>query len=200
MVQVTLGVQVVDTDPYADWAITGVTSNPSEAWWAGWRLSREDPHTLRLRGYAPQGVTSAGVRAAGAAGDEYLVTLVARDRAGNTSAPYVLHIPVSGGVAGGAGLAQIGGVVALPAGRGVEVSFTLAAAASVQAEVVNLAGRPIKTLAAGRDCDQGAQTVVWNRTNNQGARVPNGSYLVRLTARTADGQMGTRVCRIELRR
>jgi flagellar hook assembly protein FlgD len=70
--------------------------------------------------------------------------------------------------------------------QNVAITVSLTAAAEVDASIYNLAGReiariPLRTLPAG------INTVWWNGRSLTGTRVPLGQYLLRLTARTADG-------------
>ncbi len=100
-----------------------------------------------------------------------------------------------------AGAAQVAlmGVTAHPAGAGVEVCFTLSAPASVSAEVLNIAGRPIKRIITDRLCDAGVQSLAWNGRSEFGTRVPRGVYMVRVTACTADGGRVQRLATVQMR-
>ncbi len=71
---------------------------------------------------------------------------------------------------------------------GVTVSYTLTRAATVTADIRNIAGVPIARLTPAEATGGVTQTMSWNGRNHSGARVPNGRYLVRLTASTAEGQ------------
>ena len=70
----------------------------------------------------------------------------------------------------------------------VEVLVRLSTAASVHAKVTNLAGRPVATIAQDRDCDAGLNTLVWSGRATNGLTVPNGMYMVNVTARTNQGE------------
>lgn len=81
------------------------------------------------------------------------------------------------------------GVTAAQAQDGsVQVSYVVTQAAEVTAEVLNIAGRSIRRLGAQTAAGGAVVTQTWNRRNEQGARVPAGRYLVRVTARTESGQ------------
>jgi flagellar hook assembly protein FlgD len=67
------------------------------------------------------------------------------------------------------------------------VVFTLSAPASLQAQVVNIAGRAVRTLALDYAGQAGVNTLAWDGRSDQGSLVPNGTYLVRLLARDAQG-------------
>jgi hypothetical protein len=74
----------------------------------------------------------------------------------------------------------------------IRFSFTVSAAAEVTADVLNIAGRTVGSV-QGRTTGAGAQTLTWNGRSTGGTKVPAGRYLLRLTARTADGQMAQSV-------
>jgi len=113
-------------------------------------------------------------------------TVVVRAGDGHsTGDPATLHFTV--GEVGGASVAWVTALSAVPTPGGAQVVFTLSAPARVQAEVLNIAGRPVKLLAADRECAAGTQTLVWTGQSDAGLPVPNGRYLIRLTARGADG-------------
>jgi len=80
----------------------------------------------------------------------------------------------------------------VPEGMGAAVSFTSGRAASVDVEVLNIAGRVIRRLASG-GVSRGPQQVVWDGRSAAGSLVPNGTYLFRLRARAADGAQVVRV-------
>lgn len=68
-----------------------------------------------------------------------------------------------------------------------QITFTLSAPAQVQAEILNIAGRSIRRLAASAQAP-GQSTLSWNLRDNGGRMVPNGTYLVRLRARDDEGR------------
>jgi flagellar hook assembly protein FlgD len=73
------------------------------------------------------------------------------------------------------------------AGGRRQIVFTLSAEASVEAEVVNIAGRPIRTVVTGYAAPAGINTLAWDGRSETGALVPNGTYLLRIIARTDAG-------------
>ena len=103
-------------------------------------------------------------------------------------------------VAGASGTVQVVGLAAAPTGMGAQVTFTLSAGASVSARVLNIAGRPIKTICTARDCEAGANTLLWNAQADNGLAAPNGQYLVELTARTADGALARGLTQVRVER
>ncbi|MBM3500128.1 MAG: hypothetical protein FJX74_15840, partial [Armatimonadetes bacterium] len=72
---------------------------------------------------------------------------------------------------------------------GAEVRFRLTADASCDVEVLNVAGRPVRRLATAKDYVAGQQVIVWNGRNENGLAAPNGTYLVRVRARSAAGSV-----------
>lgn len=85
------------------------------------------------------------------------------------------------------------------AAGGAQVTVDLTEAAKVQLTVCNLAGRtvaalPEQALAAGRS------TLLWAGRSTGGTRVPAGSYLLRLTARTPTGSQCQAVTTVAIRR
>ncbi len=81
----------------------------------------------------------------------------------------------------------VSALAARPSGQGVDLVFTLSAPATVSGQVLNLSGRVVQELPAAA-MDAGPCHVQWTGLGRSGARAPAGQYLVRLTARTPDGQ------------
>jgi flagellar hook assembly protein FlgD len=77
---------------------------------------------------------------------------------------------------------------AVPAPQGVEIVQASSTAAVVDARVLNVAGRSVRTLWRGRECEAGTTTLVWDTRGDQGLPVPWGTYLVSVVATTPDGQ------------
>jgi len=73
-------------------------------------------------------------------------------------------------------------------GGTVSVTYNVSRPASVGAEVLNIAGRIVRRLGEQMATPGAAQTLLWNGKNEQGALVPSGKYLIRLTACAEDGQ------------
>jgi hypothetical protein len=68
--------------------------------------------------------------------------------------------------------------------QGVVVSYSLASDSSVDVEIRNISGVPIRQVASGKVATSGANTLVWDGRNSQGSRVPAGRYLCKVTARS----------------
>jgi len=97
------------------------------------------------------------------------------------------------------GSALVTAAAAAPFGRGAQVTFTLPDAAGVTATVLNVAGRPVKTIAADRPLEAGLQTLTWDGTAEGGLAVPAGLYLIHVTARGEDGSQSSAVAAARLR-
>lgn len=72
------------------------------------------------------------------------------------------------------------------------VAYTLSTAADVTVEVRNIAGRRVAQLACGQAA-AGANTATWNLCGAGGARVPAGTYLCTITARSDEGTQASAV-------
>jgi protocatechuate 3,4-dioxygenase beta subunit len=86
------------------------------------------------------------------------------------------------------------------AGNGITVSYTLSADAQVLVEVLNIAGRKVATLDSDEAAPAGVSTCTWNGRGGSGTSVPAGRYLVRISARTADGQQVQSLVPVQLER
>jgi hypothetical protein len=96
---------------------------------------------------------------------------------------------------------MVAGLVAVPTrAGGTDILFSLSAPATVEARVLNVAGRPVRTLCAARACSAGLNSLVWNAQSDGGLAVPNGTYLVEVRARTAAGGDSRAVTQVSLRR
>jgi parallel beta-helix repeat protein len=84
-------------------------------------------------------------------------------------------------------------------GGSAQIVVTLASAASVEATVLNVAGREIAVLPA-QDLAAGVSTMLWNGRSALGTKVPAGRYMVRVTARTQNGGQAQALVALELAR
>lgn len=96
-------------------------------------------------------------------------------------------------------LLAISSLAAGATGDGAQISYSLSAAAEVEVTVVNIAGRPVRRLGSTVS-EAGLNSALWNGRNDNGLRVPAGVYLVRVSARTEDGQIANAVQGLSLRR
>jgi hypothetical protein len=83
---------------------------------------------------------------------------------------------------------------------GAEIALTLSAPAKVSAAILNIAGRPVATVARDLDTAAGLQRIVWNGRTDNGTRAPSGTYLVRIAARGSDGGQASGLCTLRLDR
>jgi hypothetical protein len=84
-------------------------------------------------------------------------------------------------------------------GGSAQIVVTLASAASVDATILNVAGREIAVLPA-QDLAAGVSTMRWDGRSALGTKAPAGPYLVRVTARAQDGGQAQALVALELRR
>jgi hypothetical protein len=111
------------------------------------------------------------------------------DRQDNPAYGRVDFSPLAGGVTptGETSILALTSVTGIPTPAGAQVSFSLSAPAQVQARIMSIAGRPVRILCAARECEAGANTLLWNAQGDNGLPVPNGAYLVELLAQGEDG-------------
>jgi len=91
---------------------------------------------------------------------------------------------------------MVSALAATSAGSGAQITFTLSAPATVEVRVLNIAGRPIRTITPGRECEAGLNTLVWTGLSDTGLQAPNGAYLVTVTARTRNGAQSRALAQI----
>ncbi len=94
----------------------------------------------------------------------------------------------------------VSSVAAMPAAAGAELTFTLSADASVTCEVLNIAGRAVRTIVADRQTASGLTTLAWDGRNAAGLASPAGTYLVRITASSTSGVRCQAVGTVQLAR
>jgi len=82
---------------------------------------------------------------------------------------------------------RVSGIAAAPTAAREEIVFTVSDSTNVTVEIVNLAGRPVRMIASHQQAAAGLNRVLWNARSNMGTKVPNGTYLVRVTACGAKG-------------
>ncbi len=125
------------------------------------------------------------------------------DRRDNPSCGRVDFNPLEGGVipSGEAVPLTVASATALPTrGGGAEIAFSLSAAADVTVTILNIAGRPVATVARELATDAGTKRLVWSGQTTQGTRAPSGTYLVRVTAHSSDGEHVQAVTRVRIER
>ena len=82
----------------------------------------------------------------------------------------------------------------------IDITFTLSRSADVVARAMNLAGRPVKTICSAMAGEPGTNTLLWNAESDAGVVVPNGTYLVEVTARAEDGAQARALTQVQVRR
>ena len=83
---------------------------------------------------------------------------------------------------------------------GAHITYTLSAPAQVDVAILNIAGRKVQQVQSARAAEAGLNSALWNGCNASGARVPAGVYLVRLTARSENGEEVSAVRTININR
>jgi hypothetical protein len=96
------------------------------------------------------------------------------------------HLQVAAGAAPGSDL-RIDAVAYAP-GRGGQgtLEFRVSVAAVVDVQVLNVGGRQVRSVVAGKALGAGRNAVVWDGRSDSGAAAPDGMYIAKITARTAD--------------
>jgi len=101
-------------------------------------------------------------------------------------------------VTGAAGLV-LSSVTATPTMHdGVEIRLRLSTAATVEAKVINMAGRRVRRLTAGEERAAGVNVLLWDGRDDGGLGMPAGRYVVEIRARAADGQEARGLCAVSL--
>jgi hypothetical protein len=125
------------------------------------------------------------------------------DRRDNASYGRVDFSPLLGGVipSGIEGAAlNVAALCAPTSAGGAEIALTLSADASVSVEILNIAGRPVRSLMRDRQVSQGVNRLPWDGRAGSGLAVPAGVYVVRTTARADGGDQAVSVSTVTLRR
>jgi subtilisin family serine protease len=91
-------------------------------------------------------------------------------------------------VQGGRAQVVVSALLATPTrGGGLEVRFSLTAAAACDVTITNIAGRPVRQLERAQVHAAGQQVLLWDGRNDSGLAVPGGRYLIRVKASSSDG-------------
>lgn len=125
------------------------------------------------------------------------------DRRDNPAYGRVDFSPLMGGITPTGetdGPLALTGLAAVPSPGGTQITFSLSVPAQVEARVLNIAGRAVRTLSRAMDCEAGTNTLLWNAASDGGLAVPDGVYLVEVTARAEDGAQARGLSQVSVRR
>jgi murein DD-endopeptidase MepM/ murein hydrolase activator NlpD len=171
-----------------------ITSSVLAGGWRTWNLAPGETAKVIVI-VTPRSAAAVGAR------KNVTVTLTSAASASRKDAVKLLTKRVEGTAdAPAAAAAMVTGLGAVPTRAGVQVTFGLSSAAEVGARVLNLSGRPVRALCQGRACAAGSNTLLWNALSDSGLPVPNGTYLVEVTARGADGAQSRAVAMVRVNR
>jgi serine protease len=82
---------------------------------------------------------------------------------------------------------------------GAQLTFSLSDDAAVTATVMNVAGRPVRTIARDKSMEAGMNMLLWDRRSETGLAVPAGLYMVRVEAKLDDGQTTSAMATLAVR-
>lgn len=94
----------------------------------------------------------------------------------------------------------VGGASATAGSGGAVVSYSLSRPAQVEITVMNMAGRPVRTLTSSGVTAAGVNQVVWNLQTSAGTRAPAGRYLIQVRAVAEDGQVAQALTALQVSR
>jgi hypothetical protein len=100
----------------------------------------------------------------------------------------------------GAGALAINTFSATAADSRGQIVYSLSAPAAVDVEVLNIAGVTVCRVAHGVQQAAGTQQLIWDGRNQSGSAAPAGTYLVRVTARSENGQRVSAIRSLQLDR
>jgi len=100
----------------------------------------------------------------------------------------VRHFRLSAEPKSEANLLVIGVTAQQVSGQRVAITYALSAPAQADIQIRNIAGRLIQQLGTDELQPVGVHSVTWNLSNASGTRVPAGTYLCVIQARTEGGQ------------
>lgn len=98
------------------------------------------------------------------------------------------HFRITASAEGASGLVVTGLSVEPVRGGAQHVTYRLSRDAAVTVQVYNIAGRLIRTVVTDAPQRGGLQSATWDARSSEGAAVPAGTYLVKVTARSDSGE------------
>jgi hypothetical protein len=99
-----------------------------------------------------------------------------------------------------AAAALVTSLLASETAQGSEISLHLAQDTNLDVRLVNIAGVPVRSLVTDRAYAAGAVRLAWDLRSDRGLRVPSGTYLVQVTARSPSGQQMRAMATLTVRR
>ncbi len=100
----------------------------------------------------------------------------------------------------GAGTLAIGTLTTAATEGRAQIMYTLSQDASVDVEVLNIAGVTVRRVVTDRAQEAGPRQVTWDGRNTSGTKAPAGRYIIRIRARTDDGQQVSAIRSLQLER
>ncbi len=89
-------------------------------------------------------------------------------------------------------------ITAQAAAGGTQIVYTLSAAADVQMQVLNIAGRVVARIPGGYQ-NAGTHTAMWPGRSLSGSKIPAGQYLISVLCSSEDGTQTTRILPVHVR-
>ncbi len=83
---------------------------------------------------------------------------------------------------------------------GAQITFALSADAAVTADVMNIAGRPIRMVVSDKPMTAGTATLLWDGKSGRGLNVPSGIYLIRLRVQDEAGGQSEALSTVQMMR
>ncbi len=97
------------------------------------------------------------------------------------------------------GALLISGLTAAPTRGGTwDIGFNLSADAAVTGRVYNVAGRRIADIAQAQQLARGRASLTWNTRSVHGTVAPTGTYILRVTAKTEEGEQASAVTMLQV--
>jgi len=186
--------RVTGTPGDDDWGVTywrgqsNITAQVTGSGGVTWQLSPREAARLRLK---------VRPRPGAAEGTRKVVLVTARSMAVRTNRDVVKAVTRAFPAASAAHLTNL---AAVPSPVGAEIVCSLSAPMALEARILNIAGRTVKSLCRAKDCEAGTNTLLWNAQSDNGLPVPNGTYLVEVMAKAGDGSQARGLAQVRVNR